>query len=277
MKPNPASSENATAPRRRRERTPPPQGRASARERCRAMIARMEQLGSPRGVESLSYWGIRAARAYGLSAPQMHALAREAGSDHALALELWRSGVHDARHIAALVADPRLCTESLLERWARDFASWDVVDTCCCYLFIHTAHGWKKAVEWSRRPEEFVKRAAFSLMAYLAVHDKAAPDGKFLRLLPVIEREAGDDRNFVRKAVNWALRQIGKRNLQLNRSAIAAGERIRRQGSRPARWIAADALRELRSEAVQKRLRERAKRRPGGRAPASRSRMRVKP
>ena len=230
------------------------------------MLARMEQLGSPRGVESLAYFGIRAARAYGLSAPQMHALAREAGRDHALALELWRSGVHDARHIAALVAGPSLCTESLLERWARDFSSWDVVDTCCCYLFIRTPHGWKKAFEWSRRPEEFVKRAAFSLMAYLAVHDKSAPDEKFLRLLPIIEREARDDRNFVRKAVNWALRQIGKRNLRLNRSAIAAGERIRRQGTRPARWIAADALRELRSEAVQKRLRARAHQR---RSPAA--------
>jgi len=277
VKPHTPSLENAAAPPRRRQRTPPPQDRASARERCRALLARMEQLGSPRGLENLSYFGIRAARAYGLSAPQMHALAREVGRDHALALELWRSGVHDARHIAALVADPRLCTESLLERWARDFTSWDVVDTCCCYLFIYTAHGWKQAVEWSRGPEEFVKRAAFSLMAYLAVHDKAAPDKKFLRVLPIIEREAGDDRNFVRKTVNWALRQIGKRNLRLNRSAIAAGERIRRQGSRAARWIAADALRELRSEAVQKRLRARAKQRPGGPARASRSRMRVKP
>jgi len=134
-----------------------------------------------------------------------------------------------------------------------------VVDTCCCYLFVHTAHGWKKAVAWSRRPEEFIKRAGFSTMAYLAIHDKSAPDKKFRALLPIIEREAHDERNFVRKAVNWALRQIGKRNLGLNRSAIAAGERIRRQGSRSARWIAADALRELRSPAVQKRLRHRAR------------------
>src|SRR5271169_516799 len=148
------------------------------------MLERIRALGSPRGVEGMRRFGIVAAKAYGLSAPQMHALAREAGRDHALALALWRSGVHDARHIAALVADPAMCPESLLDRWARDFASWDVVDTCCCYLFIRTAHGWKKAAEWSRRPEEFVKRAAFSLMAYLAVHDKSAPDKKFLRLLP---------------------------------------------------------------------------------------------
>jgi len=214
----------------------------------------------------MAYFGIRAARAYGLSAPQMHALAREAGRDHALALALWRSGVHDARHIAAMVADPAQVTGALMERWAREFSSWDVVDTCCCYLFVRTRHGWKKAVAWSRRPEEFVKRAGFSTMAYLAIHDKAAADAKFARLLPILEREAGDERNFVRKAVNWALRQIGKRNLRLNRLAIAAAERIRRQDSRSARWIAADALRELRSPAVGKRLRARDRGAPGKRA-----------
>jgi 3-methyladenine DNA glycosylase AlkD len=259
MSPRTSPAKKTPSPRGRR--VPPPQDPASARERCRALIARMEQIGSPRDAGRLSYWGIQAARAYGLSAPQMHALAREAGRDHALALELWQSGVHEARHIAALTADPALVTESLMEKWARDFASWDVVDTCCCYLFIHTGHGWKMAVAWSRRKEEFIKRAGFSTMAYLAIHDKTAPDAKFLALLPIIEREAGDERNFVRKAVNWALRQIGKRNLRLNRSAIAAGERIRRQDSRSARWIAADALRELRSTAVQERLRARPKKR----------------
>lgn len=257
MSPRAPSTKKAPAPRSGSKRIPPPQDPTSARKRCRAMLARMEQIGSPRSAEKISYWGIVASRAYGLSAPQMHALAREAGRDHALALELWKNGVHEAHHVAALVADPALVTESLMEDWARDFYSWDVVDTCCCYLFIHTAYGWKKAVAWTRRPEEFVKRAGFSTMAYLAVHDKSAPDAKFLALLPIIEREARDERNFVRKAVNWALRQIGKRNLRLNRSAIAAGERIRRQGSRSARWIAADALRELRSAAVQKRLRDR--------------------
>ncbi|HMD31592.1 MAG TPA: DNA alkylation repair protein [Candidatus Acidoferrales bacterium] len=259
MKRRSSPPEKSAATGARRGRTPPPQDQESARERCVEILARMGAIGSPRDAQKLSYWGIVAARSYGLSAPQMHALAREAGRDHALALELWATGVHDARHVAALTADPALCTEELLEAWAREFSSWDIVDGCCCYLFIYTRYGWKKTAEWSRRPEEFVKRAAFSLMAYLAVHDKAAPDGKFLRLLPIIEREAHDERNFVRKAVNWALRQIGKRNLRLHRSAIAAGERIRRQGTRPARWIAADALRELGSSAVQIRLREKAK------------------
>jgi 3-methyladenine DNA glycosylase AlkD len=240
-----------------RKKPTPPQDAASARARARAMLAKMAAIGSPRGVIGMKRFGIVAAKAYGLSAPQMHALAREAGCDHALALELWGSGVHDARHIAAMVADAALVTEELVERWAHDFTSWDVVDTCCCYLFCRTRYGWKKAHEWSRRPEEFVKRAAFSLMAYLAVHDKSAPDKMFLRLFPIIEREASDERNFVRKAVNWALRQIGKRNIRLNRRAIAAAERIRRQNARTARWIAADALRELRSEAVARRLRAR--------------------
>ncbi|HXZ21117.1 MAG TPA: DNA alkylation repair protein [Candidatus Acidoferrales bacterium] len=253
----PSASPVRTAPPLGRDRALPPQDPASARKRCRALIARMAQIGSPRSVEKLSYWGIQTSRACGLSAPQMHALAREAGRDHALALELWQCGVHEARHIAAMVADPALVTESLMEEWARDFASWDVVDTCCCYLFVRTAHAWNKVVVWSRRPEEFIKRAGFSTMAYLAIHDKSASDEKFRALLPIIEREAHDERNFVRKAVNWALRQIGKRNLRLNRSAIAAGERIRRQDSRSARWIAADALRELRSPAVQRRLRQR--------------------
>src|SRR5712692_4565838 len=247
----------------------PPQDAASAEQRCEAILARMAAIGSPRNVAGQARFGIAVVKAYGLNAAQMHGLAGEAGRDHALAEALWGSGVHDARHVAALVADPAQVTEEMMERWAGDFASWDVVDTCCCYLFCRTRFGWKKALEWSRRREEFVKRAGFSMMAYLAVHDKTAPDAKFLKLLPVIRRHAQDERNFVRKAVNWALRQIGKRSLMLNRAAIAAGESISKLDSRAAHWIAADALRELRSDAVQKRLRERerSKARRGKRTP----------
>jgi 3-methyladenine DNA glycosylase AlkD len=143
-----------------------------------------------------------------------------------------------------------------MERWVREFDSWDVVDAACCYLYAHTSAAWSKVNEWSRRREEFQKRAAFSLVAYLSYKDTTAPDARFERFLRVIEREAWDERNFVRKAVNWALRNIGKRNLQLNRAAIRAAEKIRKQDSRSARWIAADALRELRSGAVQARLRK---------------------
>jgi 3-methyladenine DNA glycosylase AlkD len=142
-----------------------------------------------------------------------------------------------------------------MDRWVCDFDSWDVVDSACCYLYAAAAPAWSKIDAWSRRPEEFVKRAAFSLAAYLSYKDKEAPDARFEKFLRVIGREAQDERNFVKKAVNWALRNIGKRNLRLNRAAIQAAERIRRQDSRAARWIAADALRELKGEAVQKRLR----------------------
>ncbi len=223
----------------------------------------MASLASPKNVAAMRHFGITGVKAFGLSAPMLHRLAEEIGRDHALAEELWRTGVHDAHHLAALVDEPACVTEEQMERWARDFNSWDVVDTCCRYLFMYTPFGWKKAVKWSRRPEEFVRRAGFSLMAYLALHDKQAPDAKFARLLPHILRAASDERNFVRKAVNWALRQIGKRNLVLNRRAIAIGKRIRALNTHAARWIAADALRELQSDAVQRRLR--ARRRPGAR------------
>ncbi len=145
-----------------------------------------------------------------------------------------------------------------MDRWVRDFDAWDVVDAACCYLYAHAKPAWNKAAAWSRRREEFVKRASFSLIAYLTYKDEAAPNARFVRFLRVIEREAHDERNFVKKAVNWALRNIGKRNLRLNREAIRAAERIRRQDSRSARWIAADALRELRSDAVQARLQRKA-------------------
>ncbi len=140
----------------------------------------------------------------------------------------------------------------------QDFDNWDVCDGTCWHLFVFAAPAWKKAVAWSRREKEFIKRAGFALMAYLANRDKEATDAQFRRVLPLIEREACDDRNFVRKAVNWALRNIGKRNLRLNLEAIRAAERIRRQDTRSARWIAADTLRELQSAAVQARLQRKA-------------------
>ena len=146
-------------------------------------------------------------------------------------------------------------TEEQMERWANDFDSWDVCDQCCMNLFKKTKFAYQKAVEWSSNDKEFVKRAAFVLMARLAVSHKQATDGQFEPFFPIIKREAGDNRNFVRKAVNWALRQIGKRNLNLNRRAIQTAEDIQRMDSRSARWIASDALRELTSQAVQQRLR----------------------
>jgi len=206
----------------------------------------------------MSYFGVRVAKAYGISQPILHALARRIGKNHKLAEQLWCSGIHEARILATLIDEAGEVTAKQMERWAREFDSWDIVDAACCYLFAGTSSAWRKVEAWSRRREEFVKRAAFSLAAYLSYKDKAARDARFGRFLHVIEREAHDERNFVRKAVNWALRNIGKRNLHLNGVAIRAAERIRRQGSRSARWIAADALRELRSDAVQRRLRRKA-------------------
>lgn len=217
-------------------------------------MRQLRAMADPRVRAGMARFGVITEKAHGIPAPKLQRLAREIGRNHVLAEQLWRAGVHEARCLAFLIAEPEKVTEAQMERWARDFHSWDIVDGTCRYLFLYTPFAWKKAVAWSRRKKEFVKRAAFSLMAYLAVHDKQALDAKFLPLLKIIEREATDERNFVKKAVNWALRQIGKRSLRLNRAAIAAAKRIRKMHSSAARWIASDALRELASPAVQRRL-----------------------
>lgn len=222
---------------------------------CARALAELRALGEQRNVDGMARFGIRAKIVYGVAKPKMDELARRIGKDHQLALQLWRTGVHDARILAGMIDEPAQVTATQMDRWVRDFDNWDVCDGTCCHLFVFASAAWQKAIAWSNRKEEFVKRAGFALIAYLAYRDKSAPDAKFLRLLPMILREAKDERNFVRKAVNWALRNIGKRNSRLNREAIRAAERIRRQNSRAARWIAADALRELKSEAVQARLR----------------------
>ncbi len=177
---------------------------------------------------------------------------------HKLAKELWDSGVHEARLLAAFIDDPKLVTEKQFDDWAKEIDSWDICDQLCLNLFGKTKFAYKKVFEFSKRQEEFVKRTSFALMAVLAVHDKKALDQKFLEFLPIIKRESADERNFVRKAVNWALRQIGKRNLNLNKEAIKTAEEIlkfsEKQKSKSAKWIANDALRELRSFDIQKRF-----------------------
>jgi 3-methyladenine DNA glycosylase AlkD len=218
----------------------------------------LKKLADPKVRAKLAYFGVNAPKAYGISAPVLHTFARHIGRNQPLAEELWSTGVHEARILAALIGEPDKITAAQMERWVRDFSSWDVVDTACCYLYAQAKPAWDKVHEWSNRRAEFEKRAAFSLAAYLSYKDKSAEDAQFERFLSVIECEAYDERNFVRKAVNWALRNIGKRNLHLNRAAILCAERIRQQNSRAARWIAADALRELKSDPVQKRLRKKA-------------------
>jgi 3-methyladenine DNA glycosylase AlkD len=218
------------------------------------VLKRLESQADPAAVRGMARFGITAVKAFGWSAPALKKLAREIGKDHALAERLWSTGILEARILAGLVAERQRVTERLMDGWVEDFDSWAVCDGTCLNLFRYTPFAYQKCREWSARPEEFVKRAAFALMACLAVSDKTAPDPTFLRLLPLIKREASDERNYVRKAVNWALRQIGKRNRRLNRAAIEVAQRIHGLDSPAARWIASDALRELRSPAVGRRL-----------------------
>ena len=223
--------------------------------RVQEIIQELRAQGNPSSLKGMARFGIATGTAFGVSVPAVRSLAKRVGRDHKLALELWKTGYHDARLLATMIDDPLGVSVGQMDSWAQDFDSWDVVDQCCGNLFCKTPFAVKKALEWTRRSEEFVKRAGFSLMAYLAVHDKKASNKTFLEFLPVIARESSDERNFVRKAVNWALRQIGKRNLALNKSAISTAKEIGKTDSRAARWITRDALRELTSEAVQKRLR----------------------
>jgi len=234
--------------------SPSRQSRRPAPWTCRRCLGELRRLGTRRNVQGMARFGIRAKIVYGVAKPKVDALARRIGKNHQLALELWDSGVHDARILAGLVDQAELVGSRQMNRWMRDFDNWDVCDGTCCHLFVYAKPAWEKALSWSGRRAEFEKRAGFALMAYLALHDKRAVHREYLRLFPIIRRAASDERNFVRKAVNWALRQIGKRNRKLNRAAIREAKRIQKIDNKAARWIAADALRELRSEAVQRRL-----------------------
>lgn len=224
--------------------------------RASELVAHLEKKGSERNREGMARFGINVEKAYGVPVPELRRLARHIGTHHDLAGELWRSGVHEARMLAAFIDDYKLVTERQMEDWAGDFDSWDVCDQVCSNLFDKTDFAHRKAVEWSFRKEEYVKRAGYAMMACLAVHDKRAGKAAFEKFFPHIVRGATDERNFVKKAVNWALRQIGKRSLTLNREAIDVARKIAQIDSPAAKWVASNALRELEGEAVQKRLRE---------------------
>lgn len=211
-------------------------------------------MANPENVAGMARFGINPEKTYGISIPELRRIARQVGKDHELAQDLWDSGIHEARILACFIDEPAKVTEAQMDRWAADFDSWDVCDQCCGNLFDRTPFAYQKALEWSEYEQEFVKRAAFALMAYLAVHDKKAPDSPFEAFLPIIVRESSDDRNYVKKAVNWALRQVGKRSRYLNERAIEIAEEIKRTDSRAARWIASDALRELTTDKVQAKI-----------------------
>ncbi|MEM3404441.1 MAG: DNA alkylation repair protein [Nitrososphaeria archaeon] len=223
------------------------------------ILKKLRALSDPKAIEGMARFGINPENTYGVSIPNLRRMAKEIGKDHSLARQLWSSGIHEARILASMIDDPNLVTRKQMDLWIKDFDSWDVCDQCCMNLFSKTLMAWEKAIEWAKREKEFEKRAGFVLIACLAWYEKESPDKKFLVFLPVIKQGANDDRNYVKKAVNWALRNIGKRNLNLNKKAIETAKEIQEMNSRSARWVASDAIRELTSEAVQKRLQERYK------------------
>ena len=226
--------------------------------RLQLALALLQQDTRPRELAGMARFGINPEGRLGLSMPAMRRIAQTLGRDQELALALWDTAIPDARIVAGMVAEPTKLTSSQMDARAKDFSSWDVCDQVCGSAFLASPLAWHKVPEWAVHKEEFVRRAAFALLATLAVHDKGSVDERFVMMLALIEAAAADERNFVKKAVNWALCNIGKRNLALNAAAIEAARRIQLQGSRSARWIAADARRELTCEAVQARLRERA-------------------
>jgi 3-methyladenine DNA glycosylase AlkD len=223
------------------------------------IINRLESLANPEAIEGMARFGITPERALGVSIPDLRKIARKAGRNHDLALKLWGVNTRETRILASMIDDPELVSEEQMEEWVMDFNYWEICDQCCGNLFDKTKFAFKKAVEWSGREEEFVKRAGFAIMAWSAFHNKQANDEVFESFLSIIKREADDDRNFVKKAVNWSLRQTGKRNKHLNKKAVELAREIQMMDSKSAKWIATDALRELTGEAVQRRLKAREK------------------
>jgi 3-methyladenine DNA glycosylase AlkD len=225
--------------------------------KCEEILHKLKLLSDPEAIKGMSRFGIHTKNAYGVSIPNVRKIAKQIGKNHRIAQQLWASGIHEARILASYVDEPESVNAKQMERWVKSFNSWDLCDQCCGNLFDKTKSAYGKASQWSKRDEEFIKRAGFVLMATLAVHDKEAGDPLFQNFFPLIRTESIDHRNFVKKAVNWALRQIGKRNLNLNKKAIQIANEIHQINSRSARWIAADALRELKNPKIQKKLKDR--------------------
>jgi 3-methyladenine DNA glycosylase AlkD len=218
------------------------------------IIYKLEELSNPKDIDGMARFGITPQRTYAVRIPELRKIAKRTGKDHRLAKKLWEVDYRETKILACMIEDPKLVSSEQMDNWVMEFDFWEICDQCCMNLFRKTSFAYQKIFEWSTREEEFVKRAAFTLIAVLAVHDKQAPDSKFERFFPLIIRESTDDRNYVKKAVNWALRHIGKKNIRLNEKAIEIALEIHEIDSKSARWIASDALRELKSEKVKKRL-----------------------
>ena len=219
----------------------------------------LERHGTRRTVDGYPRYGIEAQRAFGVTMASLLALRKRLGTDHALSLALWKSGWYEARLLAALVGDPTRVTRRQMNSWAASFENWGDCDTVCFHLFDKTPFAWEKARQWSASPREFVKRGAFALMACLALHDKAAADRRFLELLPLVEKGAHDERNFVRKGVSWALRAIGRRNAMLNVAALTVARRLAKSADASCRWVGTDAVRELGGAKVRAQLARKAR------------------
>lgn len=223
------------------------------------VMKKLRSLSNPEAVKGMARYGINPENNLGVSIYKLRPIAKKIGKDHNLALNLWATGIHDARLLACFVDDPSKVTGEQMNSWAKDFDSWDICDQACTSLFDLTPLAWQKIFEWAEREEEFIKRGAFSLIAGLSVHDKKANDKRFEQFTQLIKKHSTDERNYVKKAVNWALRNIGKRNLTLNKQMIKLAEEILKIDSKTARWIAKDALRELANEKIQKRLEKKEK------------------
>lgn len=233
------------------------------KDQVQAVLTSLRRLATKRTRDGMARYAIPLDRAFGVPMAAMQRLAKRLGPNHELAAALWETGWYEARTVAAFVDEPDRVTSAQMDRWRRDFDSWAICDTVCFQLFDRTPHAWRKVAQWSRLSDEFGKRAAFALLACLALHDKRAEDEAFVRCLPLVEHAAGDERNFVKKGVSWALRGIGRRNLDLNAAALAAARRLASSPQAAARWVGKDALRDLTSPVVTRRLA--ARRSAGGR------------
>jgi 3-methyladenine DNA glycosylase AlkD len=225
------------------------------------IIKQLKQLSNPDSVKGMARYGINPNNNLGISIYKLREFAKEIGKDHELALKLWDSGIHDARLLACFVEESNKVTGEQMDSWANDFDSWDICDQACTSLFDRSPVVWKKIFQWAECKKEFVKRGAFALLAGLAVHDKEASDNKFERCALLIKENSVDDRNYVKKAINWALRNIGKRNISLNIKMIKLAKDILTIDSKSAKWIASDALKELTSKKVQMRIYNKKKKR----------------
>jgi len=221
------------------------------------VIKKIKSLRNPENVKGMVRYGINPRNNLGVSIYKMRPIAKEIGRNHDLAIKLWNSDIHDARLLACFIDDPDKLTSEQMDSWAKDFDSWDICDQTCTSLFDLNPLAWKKVFEWAEQDEEFVKRGAFALIAGLSVHDKKASDKKFEQFFPIIKKHSIDERNYVKKAVNWALRNIGKRNLNLNKKTIELSKNILTINSKTAKWIARDAIRELSTEKIQKKIKKR--------------------